>query len=65
MAHPLTSLIPVTKFYSNLIKECKDQVSKQLFEELLEYEKGHLYTFKSIKDHVDRLGASYLAALAG
>ena len=43
----------------------KDQISKQLFEELLKDEEGHLDMFENIKDHVDKLGASYLATLAG
>jgi len=43
----------------------KDQISKQLFEELLKEEEGHLDMFENIKDHVDKLGASYLATLAG
>jgi len=33
----------------------KDQISKQLFEELLEDEEGHLDMFENIKDHVDNL----------
>ena len=43
----------------------KDQISKQLFEELLKDEEGHLDMFENIKDHVDKLGASYLATLTG
>jgi bacterioferritin len=43
----------------------KDQISKELFEELLKEEEGHLNTFENIKDHVDKLGASYLATLTG
>ena len=43
----------------------KDQVSKELFEELLRDEEGHLDTFDNIKDHVEKLGASYLATLTG
>jgi bacterioferritin len=41
----------------------KDQISKELFEELLKDEEGHLNYFDNIKDHVDKLGASYLATL--
>jgi bacterioferritin len=41
----------------------KDQISKELFEELLKDEEGHLNYFENIKDHVDKLGASYLATL--
>jgi len=43
----------------------KDQISKGLFEELLKEEEGHLDEFQNIKDHVEKLGASYLATLTG
>jgi len=43
----------------------KDQISKELFEELLKEEEGHLDMFENIKDHIDKLGASYLATLTG
>jgi bacterioferritin len=43
----------------------KDQISKGLFEELLKEEEEHLNTFENIKDHVAKLGASYLSTLTG
>jgi bacterioferritin len=43
----------------------KDQVSKDLFEELLKDEEGHLDTFENIRDLIDKLGATYLATLTG
>jgi bacterioferritin len=43
----------------------KDQISKDLFEELLKDEEGHLDLFENMKDHIDKLGASYLATLTG
>jgi len=43
----------------------KDQISKKLFEELLKDEEGHLNYFENIKDHVHKLGASYLVTLTG
>jgi bacterioferritin len=43
----------------------KDQKSKDLFEELLGEEECHLDFFEKIKDHVDKLGAAYLATLTG
>jgi bacterioferritin len=43
----------------------KDQISKKLFEELLKDEERHLNYFENIKDHVDKLGASYLVTLTG
>jgi len=43
----------------------KDQISKQLFEKLLGEEEGHLDRFQNIKEHVDALGAAYIATLTG
>jgi bacterioferritin len=43
----------------------KDQKSKDLFEELLSDEEGHFNFFENIKDHVDKLGAAYIATLTG
>ena len=43
----------------------KDQVSKDLFEELLKDEEGHLDSFENIRDLIDKLGAPYLATLTG
>ncbi len=56
------------KIYNEAANTCaaeKDQVSKQLFEELLADEEAHLDTFQNIKGHVDKLGAAYLATLTG
>ena len=56
------------KMYNEASLVCaqeKDQVSKELFEKLLKDEEEHLDTFENIKDHVDKLGASYLATLTG
>ncbi len=41
----------------------KDQISKEIFEDLLKDEEGHFDYFENIKDHVDKLGAAYLATL--
>jgi bacterioferritin len=43
----------------------KDQKSKDLFEELLGDEESHLNFFENIKNHVDKLGAAYIATLTG
>jgi bacterioferritin len=43
----------------------KDQISKDLFEKLLGEEEEHLNDFENIKDHVDKLGAAYIATLTG
>ena len=56
------------KMYNEAALVCaaeKDQISKGLFEELLKEEEDHLNTFENIKDHIDKLGASYLATLTG
>ena len=56
------------KMYNEAAVVCaaeKDQISKDLFEELLKDEEGHVDMFDNIKDHVDKLGASYLATLTG
>ena len=56
------------KLYNEAAMICageKDQISKELFEELLGDEEGHLDYFENVKDHVDKLGASYLATLTG
>jgi len=43
----------------------KDQISKELFEELLGEEEEHFDQFENIKDHIEKLGAAYLATLTG
>ena len=43
----------------------KDHVSKDVFEELLKQEEGHLDTFENIRDLVGTLGAPYLVSLTG
>jgi bacterioferritin len=56
------------KMYNDASVVCaaeKDQISKEVFEELLKDEEDHLNTFENIKDHVDKLGAAYIATLTG
>ena len=56
------------KMYNEAVVICaseKDEKSKDLFEELLGDEEGHLNFFENIKDHVDKLGAAYVATLTG
>ena len=56
------------KMYNEAAVICaseKDQKSKDLFEELLSDEEGHLNFFENIKDHMDKLGAAYIATLTG
>jgi bacterioferritin len=54
------------KMYSEAAVICgceKDKKSKDLFEEFLSDEEGHLNFFETIKDHVDKLDAAYIAAV--
>jgi bacterioferritin len=54
------------KMYNEASVTCateKDQISKELFEELLKDEEIHLNIFENIKNHIDKLGAAYLATL--
>lgn len=56
------------KMYNEAAGICaseKDQKSKDLFEEFLGDEEGHLNFFENIKDHVDKLGGAYIATLTG
>jgi bacterioferritin len=56
------------KMYNDASVVCaaeKDQISKEVFEELLKDEEEHLNIFENIKDHVDKLGPAYLATLTG
>jgi bacterioferritin len=56
------------KMYNDASVVCaaeKDQISKEVFEELLKDEEEHLNIFENMKNHIDKLGAAYLATLTG
>jgi bacterioferritin len=56
------------KMYNDASVICaaeKDQISKEIFESLLKDEEEHFNYFDNVKDHIDKLGAAYLATLAG
>jgi bacterioferritin len=56
------------KLYNEAAVICaaeKDQISKELFEDLLKDEEEHINFFENTKEHVDTLGAAYIATLAG
>lgn len=56
------------KMYNDASVTCaaeKDQISKEVFEELLKDEEAHLDIFENIKAHVEKLGPAYLATLTG
>ncbi len=56
------------KMYNDAAVVCaaeKDQISKEIFEELLKDEEEHFNYFENVKDHIDKLGPAYLATLVG
>ncbi|OGP76529.1 MAG: hypothetical protein A2V86_05010 [Deltaproteobacteria bacterium RBG_16_49_23] len=56
------------KMYNEASVVCaaeKDQISKEIFEELLKDEEEHFNYFENVKDHIEKLGAAYIATLAG
>ncbi len=56
------------KMYNDAAVVCaaeKDQISKEIFEELLKDEEEHFNYFENVKDHIDKLGSAYLATLVG
>jgi bacterioferritin len=56
------------KMYNDASVVCaaeKDQISKEVFEELLKDEEEHLNYFENEKTHIEKLGAAYLATLIG
>jgi bacterioferritin len=56
------------KMYNEAAVVCaaeKDQISKEVFEDLLKDEEDHFNYFENVKDHLDKLGAAYLATLVG
>ena len=56
------------KMYNEAAVICaseNDRKAKDLFEELLSVEEGHLHFFENIKAHMDKLGAAYGATLTG
>ena len=48
-----------------LCADQRDHKSKDLFEDLVADEEGHLSLFENLKNHVEKLGPSYLVTLAG
>jgi len=56
------------KMYNDASVVCaaeKDQISKEVFEELLKDEEDHLNIFENMKAHIEKLGSAYLATLTG
>ncbi len=48
-----------------ICRECGDNVSARLFEDIIVEEQAHLSYFDNIKDHIDTLGDNYLSKMAG
>ena len=56
------------KMYNEAAMICaaeNDQISKLLFEKILGEEEEHLNFFENTEEHVKKLGAAYVATLAG
>jgi bacterioferritin len=56
------------EMYNKSVQVCvaeSDDGSKVVFEKLLADEEEHLNTFENMLDHVQKLGAAYIATLAG
>jgi bacterioferritin len=51
--------------FANECSESGDQISRRLFDALLEEEERHLKSFRNTGRHVKKRGASHLARLAG
>jgi bacterioferritin len=54
--------------YNQFIQVCQengDNVSAKVFEEIIHDEQEHYNYFDSIRDHIESLGATYLAKIAG
>ena len=54
------------RMYNESAIECaaeRDQVSKDMFEDLLIQEEDHLHHFENIREHVKQMGDAYLATL--
>ncbi|KPJ70078.1 MAG: hypothetical protein AMK72_10380 [Planctomycetes bacterium SM23_25] len=60
-----TGAVAMYNASANACAQAGDQVSKQLFEQLLAEEETHLDEFQNVQGHLDRLGNVYLATLAG
>jgi bacterioferritin len=50
---------------SALCADLRDQKSRDLFDDLVADEEGHLSLFENLRNHVEKLGPSYLVTLAG
>ena len=54
--------------YNEFLLVCRengDSVSMRIFETIIEDEQAHFNYFDVVKDHIEKLGAAYLAKIAG
>jgi len=54
--------------YNQLLNICQDNgdsVSAKIFEDIIEEEQVHYNYFDNVSDHIEKLGATYLAKIAG
>lgn len=51
--------------YLNVCRENGDSTSMKIFEAIIDEEQEHLNYFDSVAGHVEKLGATYLAKIAG
>ena len=51
--------------FLNICQENGDSVSAKIFEDIIEEEQVHFNYFDSVGDHIEKLGATYLAKIAG
>lgn len=54
--------------YNQFLLVCRDNgdsTSMKIFEQIIDEEQIHLNYFENISDHIDKLGAAYLAKIAG
>ncbi|HUU90339.1 MAG TPA: bacterioferritin [Phycisphaerae bacterium] len=60
-----TGAVAMYNASANACAQAGDQISKQLFEQLLSEEETHLDEFQNVRDHLEQLGNVYLATLTG
>ena len=57
--------IDVYNQFAGVCRENGDSISMKLFEEIIEEEQAHFNYFDSIGNHIESLGSTYLAQVAG
>jgi bacterioferritin len=60
-----TGAIEMYNHHAQQCAELGDQISKDIFETILAEEEAHLDQFDNVSGHIKKLGAAYLATVAG